>query len=190
MSPKPPAGVRPADTAVALVGEPRADGDPCAFAQTHVARRLPTAPCAPPVAIFDTNVVLDWLWFADRTMVPIGEALARGRLVWAQSQAMQDELDHVLAHRLGPRPGSDAAAVRAGSTRWARRVHAAAAGPLRCRDDDDQKFIDLALALRARWLFTRDRALLALRRPARARGTEIIVPAAWPVASTNGAAPT
>ena len=50
------------------------------------------------------------------------------------------------------------------------------AGPLQCRDPDDQMFIDLALAQRARWLLTRDRALLALARPAAAYGLEIAAP--------------
>jgi predicted nucleic acid-binding protein len=47
---------------------------------------------------------------------------------------------------------------------------------LRCRDADDQVFIDLALVHRARWLLTRDKALLALARRARPLGTEILRP--------------
>jgi predicted nucleic acid-binding protein len=37
-------------------------------------------------------------------------------------------------------------------------------------------FIDLALAHRARWLLTRDKALLSLARPARVLGVEILKP--------------
>jgi predicted nucleic acid-binding protein len=54
---------------------------------------------------------------------------------------------------------------------------------LRCRDPDDQVFIDLALAQRAGWLLTRDKALLALARRAGPLGTTILRPDAWAAAS-------
>jgi predicted nucleic acid-binding protein len=54
------------------------------------------------------------------------------------------------------------------------------AAPLRrCRDADDQKFLDLAFALGARWLFSRDRALLELAKSASTLGLEILTPAMW-----------
>ena len=57
-----------------------------------------------------------------------------------------------------------------------------ATGPahrLHCRDRDDQKFIDLAVAVGAQWLFSKDRALLALARPARVHGVQVLSPAQW-----------
>ena len=57
---------------------------------------------------------------------------------------------------------------------------AAPGPPLRCRDPDDQMFIDLALSARAQWLVTRDRALLVLARRARLRGVTVIRPVDWP----------
>jgi predicted nucleic acid-binding protein len=48
-----------------------------------------------------------------------------------------------------------------------------------CRDPDDQKFIDLALAAKAQWLVSRDKALLALAKRAKARGLLIVKPEAW-----------
>ena len=50
---------------------------------------------------------------------------------------------------------------------------------LTCSDPDDQVFIDAALAHGARWLATRDRALLKLRRKALARGLGIVRPGDW-----------
>jgi len=52
---------------------------------------------------------------------------------------------------------------------------------LRCADPDDQMFIDLALAVRACWLFTRDKALLRLAPRARDRGVCVLRPADWQV---------
>ncbi|MBN8487205.1 MAG: PIN domain-containing protein, partial [Burkholderiales bacterium] len=51
---------------------------------------------------------------------------------------------------------------------------------LRCTDPDDQKFIDFALACGARWLVSRDKAVLKLRRRALAlHGLQIVHPADW-----------
>jgi predicted nucleic acid-binding protein len=50
---------------------------------------------------------------------------------------------------------------------------------LRCRDGDDQKFLDLAHFAGARWLISRDRALLDLAKRARHLGFEILTPALW-----------
>ncbi|MCI1190880.1 PIN domain-containing protein [Calidifontimicrobium sp. SYSU G02091] len=143
----------------------------------------PTATPATPVVVLDTNAVLDWLWFADRAIQPLAAAVTRGACRWLQTDAMRDELRHVLAHRLPPRAGADPATVEAACVRWAHRVETPPPSPLRCRDDDDQVFVDLALAARARWLVTRDRALLALRCRALAHGTEIVTPAAWAAAT-------
>ena len=48
-----------------------------------------------------------------------------------------------------------------------------------CRDPTDQIFIDLALAHGPALLLTRDRALLALRRRAAARGVTVVTPSLW-----------
>ena len=50
---------------------------------------------------------------------------------------------------------------------------------LLCADADDQVFLDLALAERAGWLITRDKALLALRARARRHGLAIGAPEQW-----------
>ena len=47
---------------------------------------------------------------------------------------------------------------------------------LRCKDPDDQVFIDAAVVWQARWLVTRDRALLKLTRRARRWGVEVLTP--------------
>lgn len=148
-----------------------------------------TEQASPPLAVLDTNVVLDWLVFEDPACAPLASALAAGRLLWIASPAMLAELAEVLR-----RPALDrwrAAADTAGAR--AQRLASPApeappavrldGGPLCCRDRADQKFIDLALASRAAWLLTRDRALLALARPAARYGTWIGPPARWPGAA-------
>lgn len=51
---------------------------------------------------------------------------------------------------------------------------------LTCTDADDQKFIDLAVARRVRWLFSRDKAVLRLTRRARTLGVTLLRPSDWP----------
>ncbi|WP_088281454.1 putative toxin-antitoxin system toxin component, PIN family [Ideonella sp. A 288] len=51
---------------------------------------------------------------------------------------------------------------------------------LNCTDADDQKFIDLAMARRVQWLFSRDKAVLRLARRARAFGVTVLRPRDWP----------
>jgi predicted nucleic acid-binding protein len=141
-----------------------------------------TSPDAPPGLVLDTNAVLDWLWFADPAMHGVAAAVVAGRCRWWVTQATRAELDHVLRHRLPPRPGADAAAVLDGVQRWGCAAPAPALPPalrLPCRDPDDQVFIDLAIATRAAWLLTRDRALLALAHRASAHGVSIVPPSRW-----------
>jgi predicted nucleic acid-binding protein len=59
---------------------------------------------------------------------------------------------------------------------------------MRCTDTDDQKFIDLALAHGARWLLSRDRAVLKLGRRTRVLGLEVLTPEIWLGAFSAGEA--
>jgi putative PIN family toxin of toxin-antitoxin system len=114
--------------------------------------------------VLDTNVVLDCLHFADPAAQPILQALQAGRIECRTTAAMLEELRRVLAYPalgLEPAPQAD---VCVRYRRLARCVEAPAALPLpRCRDADDQKFLDLAAAEGAAVLVSKDRALLGLK---------------------------
>ncbi|MDT7834162.1 PIN domain-containing protein [Aquabacterium sp. OR-4] len=140
-------------------------------------------------AVIDTNVVLDWLVFGDVGVQPLVRALAAGQLRWVATQAMVDELAHVLGRPFDARWTLDPDRVLATVHQHVSLVPAAAVPgpPLICRDPDDQKFIDLALAWPARWLFSRDRALLHLARRALPRGVTVLAPARWQ--ASGGATP-
>lgn len=137
---------------------------------------------APLVIVLDTNTLLDWHVFRDPTMHPIAEGIRSGRLRWLACPAMQREWGLVW-----PRPGfarwRPDPAVTEVAFACAELVADPARGPMRCTDPDDQVFIDLALACKARWLLSKDRALLKLARRARAHGLHITPPARW----TDGA---
>ncbi|MCO5125187.1 MAG: putative toxin-antitoxin system toxin component, PIN family [Rhizobacter sp.] len=129
--------------------------------------------------MLDTQVVLDWLVFRDPTTLALGCAIERGSLRWLASQPMLGEIEQVLDRGVGAARLPDRAAIREVCARLAHPAEVAAASALRCTDPDDQMFIDLALAARARWLFTRDKALLRLATRARAGGVWVLRPADW-----------
>ncbi|MFZ4652273.1 MAG: PIN domain-containing protein [Rubrivivax sp.] len=144
------------------------------------------------VVVLDTHVVLDWLWFGDARLAALAAAVQNGRLQWVATDAMRQELHRVLLRPVLPPRGRSPEEVLRDFDRWARpgegapqapptasATWAIAAGALRCTDPDDQKFIDLALAYRAAWLFSRDRAVLRLARQARRLGCVFAPPEAW-----------
>jgi uncharacterized protein len=134
-----------------------------------------------PRVVLDTNVVLDWLLFSEPSVAELAAAVMHGRVRWLATAAMRDEMAHVLGRGLAAAHGADPAGLAAA---WDRHCteHPPAppvAAHLRCTDTDDQKFIDLALAVGARWLISHDRAVLKLRRRAAQHGLTIAPPDQW-----------
>ena len=120
--------------------------------------------------VLDTQVWLDWLVFDDPRTAALRALLAADRAEIYIDAPCEAELARVLAYDLGRRtlgPEAQAATLEK-SRQLAKRVerHDEAAAPLpTCRDPDDQKLLELALAARADCLVTRDRALLELSVP-------------------------
>lgn len=133
----------------------------------------------PPSAVIDTNAILDWLVFRDPTAA-FGCAIERGALRWISTPAMLLEHRRLFASSSLRAWSPDAARLEVAWERWAHVDSDAVPGsPLRCTDADDQMFIDLALARRATWLLTRDRALLKLRKRAASSGLCVLTPLDW-----------
>lgn len=123
-----------------------------------------TAPARQPV-VLDTNIVLDVFVFNDAAAQPLKKALEAGELDWLATQAMRDELERVLAYpQIIPRLvfyALSAADVLAAFDRHARLTDVAAKAAVTCRDADDQKFIDLAVAAKA-LLLSKDQHVLSM----------------------------
>jgi len=120
-----------------------------------------------PAVVIDTNRVLDLWLFEDPGVAPLRRAIEAGRLHWMAQPAMRVELARVLTYpavaRQLQRHQRCAEAVLAAFDRWVQPVPAAPPAPVRCRDPDDQIFIDLAVTWRAR-LHSKDRQIIALAR--------------------------
>jgi putative PIN family toxin of toxin-antitoxin system len=122
--------------------------------------------------VLDTNVWLDWLVFGDAAAAPIRAAVSAGRAAIYIDDACAAELARVLAYPLGRRTldAAGQAAALAECRRFAQRIERQSLtdGVLdalpRCRDPDDQKFLEAAAAAGADMLITKDQALLELAR--------------------------
>ena len=117
--------------------------------------------------VIDTNIILDLFVFGDPATAPLRQQLDAGELGWVATQPMRDELERVLAYpQIVPRMdfyGRSAAEVLGHFDRLVRRVEVAPKTTATCKDADDQKFIDLAVAHGAR-LLSKDRAVLCMKK--------------------------
>ncbi len=133
-------------------------------------------------AVLDSNVVLDLLVFRDASAQALQRALAAGDIEWLATAAMRDELARVLGY---PKIMTRLAAQRlraddvlAQFDALVRLVAVAAKAGVTCRDPDDQKFVDLAVAQRC-LLLSKDGALLCLRRRLAALGVQVQTLVRW-----------
>lgn len=121
--------------------------------------------------VLDTNIWLDWLVFGDTGIARIRQLQGAGHLEICIDAVCEAELVRVLGYPFGKRKLENAEQQHAIAQcrRIATRIGAAASAAERarlptCRDPDDQKFLEAALAAHAGWLITKDRALLELAR--------------------------
>jgi predicted nucleic acid-binding protein len=146
------------------------------------ASALPMPPPAPEARrwrgplLLDTHVLFDLWVFGDPRVQGLADRLPT--LDWVATAAMLDEWQHVLGRgRLRPYlPEASAAGSVPSLPLQPRLLPTAPPAPWRSRDPDDQKFLDLAHALRPACLWSRDRALLAHRKRAAAAGVTIEPP--------------
>ncbi|MBP1473259.1 putative toxin-antitoxin system toxin component, PIN family [Frateuria sp. MAH-13] len=136
----------------------------------------------PPRVVLDTNVCLDLFVFDDPRCELLAAALASDAVEAVTAADCRDEWLAVLGY---PQLALDAAGRERAVLAFDRRVRALPTVPCdvrlpRCADRDDQKFLTLAAAAGARWLLSRDSALLELgRRTLRDAGFAILTPEQW-----------
>jgi uncharacterized protein len=134
--------------------------------------------------VLDTNVWLDWLVFDDPGVAAIRAAHAAGEIeIWMCGDG-EAELGRVLAYQRGRRTLAAGAqtACLARCRALVRRIEGGLPEAERrtlpvCRDRDDQKFLEAALAAGAQVLVTKDKALLELSK--RVSAFRIVAPAGF-----------
>lgn len=136
----------------------------------------------PPRVVLDTNVCLDLFVFDDPRCAGLAAALASGAVEAVTAVDCRAEWLAVLGY---PQLALDGAGRERAVLAFDQRVRALPTLPCdaplpRCADPDDQKFLTLAAAAGARWLLSRDSALLKLgRRTLRDAGFAILTPEQW-----------
>lgn len=143
----------------------------------------------PPRFVLDTNVCLDLFVFGDPRCASLIEAIHARRIELVTRDDCREEWQAVLAYpRLRLEDETRIRAMRA-FDEWVTTIsplHPASTPGVvlpRCRDRDDQKFLELALQAQAIALLTRDDALLKLaRRTQRDNLFLILPPSLWQAA--------
>lgn len=132
--------------------------------------------------VIDTNVVLDLFLYEDPATVPLRALLAEPQTRWLATPVMREELRRVLAYpqvvrRMDAR-SLTADAVLAAFDARAQLVDTAPKAPYTCKDGDDQKFIDLAVAHTA-VLLSKDKAVLSMAKRLSRLGVAVV--RQWPL---------
>jgi putative PIN family toxin of toxin-antitoxin system len=119
----------------------------------------------PPTLVLDTNIVLDVWVFGDAAALPLITGLPQGRWRWLATTAMRAELARVLAYpqivKSLAHHHISATAVLDKFDALAEVASVAPKATVTCKDPDDQKFIDLAVAHQAT-LLSKDHAVLCM----------------------------
>ena len=117
--------------------------------------------------VVDTNIVLDAFVFNDPAAQPLLTGLRAGTLRWIATQPMRDELERVLTY---PQIVKRLLHYQLKSEEVLAQFDALAdlqpvtnKAPVTCKDPDDQKFIDLAVAHRS-LLLSKDQAVLCMEK--------------------------
>ena len=125
--------------------------------------------------VIDTNIVLDLWVFCDPATEPLRQDLQQARVCWIATQAMRDVLERVLTYphlaaRLA-RGERQATQVLDAFDALAQLQPVPPKVALTCKDPDDQKFIDLAVAHQS-VLLSKDNAVLCMAKRMRLHGVQ------------------
>ena len=117
--------------------------------------------------VIDTNIVLDLWLFEDPATVPLRAALQSGRITHLATNSMREELARVLTYphivKRMAKSNIQAQDILSRFDEHHLAAEPAAKAPCTCKDPDDQKFIDLAVA-HAVPLLSKDAAILCMKK--------------------------
>ena len=117
--------------------------------------------------VIDTNIVLDLWLFEDPATVPLRAALQSGLISHLATSSMREELARVLTYpHIVKRMAKSNVQAQDILNRFDEHhvvAEPAAKAPCTCKDPDDQKFIDLAVA-HAAPLLSKDKAIVCMKK--------------------------
>jgi len=117
--------------------------------------------------VIDTNIVLDLWLFEDPATIPLRAALQSGAISHLATASMRDELERVLTYphlvKRMAKSSIQAQDILRSFDEYLLAAEPAAKAACTCKDPDDQKFIDLAVA-HAAPLLSKDNAILCMKK--------------------------
>jgi len=117
--------------------------------------------------VIDTNIVLDLWLFEDPATIPLRAALQSGAISHLATDSMRDELERVLAYphlvKRMAKSNIQAQDILSRFDEYLLAAEPAVKAACTCKDPDDQKFIDLAVA-HAVPLLSKDKAILCMKK--------------------------
>ena len=121
----------------------------------------------PQAWVVDTNIVLDLWLFEDPATIPLRAALQSGAISHLATDSMRDELERVLTYphliKRMAKSNIQAPDILNRFDEYQLAAEPAAKAACTCKDPDDQKFIDLAVA-HAVPLLSKDNAILCMKK--------------------------
>jgi putative PIN family toxin of toxin-antitoxin system len=118
-----------------------------------------------PIYILDTNIWLDWLIFTSDTLDDFKTAHANGEWNIIYTSPMKAEFADVISRPQFKLSMTQQKLALDGLSNLATESELSTKPliPIRCKDKDDQIFIDMALTHHATWLLSKDKHLLTLK---------------------------
>ena len=134
---------------------------------SEVQERVQDAAQVAQAWVIDTNIVLDLWLFEDPATIPLRAALQSGAISHLATASMRDELARVLTYphlmKRMAKSNIQASDVLNRFDEYLLAAEPAAKAACTCKDPDDQKFIDLAVA-HAVPLLSKDKAILCMKK--------------------------
>ncbi len=126
--------------------------------------------------VFDTNVLLDFLYWEDSRVVSLLDALEKKTIFALFDEETLFEFALVLDCEKFSLTKEKKEAIFSRALSWGRLASAPVSpAPTRCKDTDDQKFLDLAFGYKVS-LITKDKLLLKAGKKLKKHGVAVKLP--------------
>jgi putative PIN family toxin of toxin-antitoxin system len=118
-----------------------------------------------PSVVLDTNILLDLFYFSDPSVADLHQALFEGRIHAYTLEVIWEEFEEVLGRKPFHQSAKAIAQIREkNETLFIWQELGSSTCGIRCRDQDDQVFLELAVQNAPCLLITKDTDLLKLKK--------------------------
>ncbi len=139
------------------------------------------------LVVIDTNILLDVYVFQDPDAAALLAQINTGEILPVASAETNAEFAEVISR---DKFGLSQQAQQAAISDWTQRASMKEASqvtraPWRCKDKDDQKFLDLAFSIKPCVLISKDKQVLRFKKRAQREGVQIVASSKLCVVSSD-----